>query len=424
MIRMSLISCRLFLLALVPSVCLAAPAPHVPASTCMASATASGAPTLPASDINYPAINQALMTPDANQRLSGLSQEIRRLDQARAPEAGLVRHRLQLALAQTQSSLGLNLAAMTTLKRLPVSSPQAPEALVLLAELEAQNNRPKAAVRWLRQLADLFPEEPLAVHALWRAAELNYPHSRHAIALWQQAAHHADEALASAQSWHARSQEPDFIDKLNSEKLSPELWRIARKALMNPAFAGADNVQTELRQQLQCLTANQDALLRRLQANPRLLSDLNETVGTLTAQLQAARSDMENREKVFQTAAQEWKECQAKSPACGAEQARHDQLGRELTGWRNRLQSIERKLAFLREEEKLMDTAGQQSSAGDLALQLNQRLSSTRIIMQKLVQQSLASAVQDWEALSAEAHFRLAEAQEPRIYPSLAPSHR
>lgn len=293
-----------------------------PAGSCPAGAAASH----PASDIDYPAINQAIRTADANQRLMGLNAELKKLELSRAPEATLVRQRLTLALAQTQSRLGMSVAAMGNLKRLPVSSPLAPDALLLMAEVEMQNGRQKAAVRWLRHLADLYPEEPLSIKALWRAAELNHPHSRQALALWQEAARQADEALAAAQAWHARSQQPGFMEVVGGEKLPPELWRLARNTFMDPAFASADTAQAEARRQLQCMTAGADARLRRMDQNPSLLSDLSNKVG------------------------------------------------------------------------------------------------SNRTLMHNLLQQRLEAAVQDWEALTAEAHYRLADAQEPRLYPGQRPN--
>lgn len=219
----------------------------------------------------------------------------------------------------------MNAAAISSLKRLPVTSPQAPEALVLLAELEVASGNSRAAVRWLRKMADLYPEEDITVRALWRAAELNHPSSRQAIALWRQAADHADQALASAQAWHARSQQPGFIESVASEKLSPELWRLARRTFTDPAFASADSAQAEARRQLQCMTASQGATLRRMEQGDRMVATLNSKLGD-------SRSTMHN-----------------------------------------------------------------------------------------LLQQRLEAAVQDWEALSAEAHFRLADAQEPRIHPGLRP---
>lgn len=289
-----------------------------------AGCSAGGAP-LPASDIDYPAINQALLTADAAQRLQGLQAELRKLELSRAPEATLVRHRLLLALARTQHKLGMNVAAMGNLKRLPATSPQAPEALMLMADIEVANGQPRTAVRWLRHLADLFPEEPVTVHALWRAAELNHPSSRQALALWQEAARQAERGLAGAQDWHARSQQPDFVERVSQGKLSPELWRLARTTFMDPDFAGADKAQAEARRQLQCLTAAQGEQVQRMGQRGGALADLNHTLG------------------------------------------------------------------------------------------------ESRSRMHALLQQRLEAAVKDWEALAAEAHYRLADAQEPRIHPGLVP---
>lgn len=312
-------SCLLFAaLAAVPTA-VAAATSGVPAGTCAANSAA----TTPG-DIDYASINQQLLQPEATLRITGLQAEIRKLDTSRAPEAGLVRHRLLYALAQSQASLGMTTAAAANLKKLPANSPQAPEALVLLAEMEAKAGRNKAAVRWLRQLADLYPEEPITIQALWRAAELNHPSSRQALALWQQAARQADQALALAQDWHARSQQPGFIDTVASDKLPPELWRLARSTFMDPAFASADAAQAEARRQLQCMAAGQGGALRRM-------------------------------------------------------------------------------------------------DSGGLVADLNSRVGSSRSKMHTLLQQRLEAAVQDWQNLSAEAHFRLADAQEPRVFPGLRP---
>ena len=114
-----------------------------------------------ASDINYTTINQALLTSDPTQRLIALTAELRKLDVAHAPEAPLVRHRLLMATARTQAALGMDTAAMGNLKRLPVSSPVAPEALMFMADIEVKDGKPRAAVRWLRQLADLYLAQQL-----------------------------------------------------------------------------------------------------------------------------------------------------------------------------------------------------------------------------------------------------------------------
>lgn len=373
------------------------------------------------SDIDYPSINRLLLIDSHQQRLVGLPLEIKKLELSRAPEAVLVRHRLQLALAQSYAALNMIGPAILSLKGLPVSSPQAPEALLLLSELEVRNGRPKAAIRWLRQMAELYPEEALTVRGLWRAAELNHPHSRQALALWQQAAEQADIALSSAQNWHARSQKPDFLDTVNSERLSPELWRLSRTALTDPAFASADAVQAEVRRQLQCLTANQGAQLRRMEKNPRLLADLTETVETLSKHLTSARSRLTAIERQSLELDLKLRECGAQEPVCAETAAQQAANRRDQVSLKKQISELEKKLTFLHEEEKLLHSVAQDGGKAEIAVSLNSRLSSTKAFMQGLLQRSLASAVEDWEALSAEAHYRLAIAQQPRIQPGLAP---
>lgn len=198
-----------------------------------------------ATDIDYAAINRALSLPEPGPRLPALTAELKRLGPARAPEAELVRQRLLLATALTQFKLGMNVAAAGNLKRLPVDSPLAPEALVLMAEIEAVGETPRNAVRWFRQMADLFPGQELTVRALWRAAELQHPHFRQAIALEQQAARQADSALAMARLWHLQSLQPDFMDKVNGERLPPELWQLARPTFMDAAYTRLDRARRE-----------------------------------------------------------------------------------------------------------------------------------------------------------------------------------
>jgi len=409
------------LLLLAPTVGLSAPAALGPALACGNTGIESTAASF-ISDIDYPAINQLLSTESHPNRLVGLAAEIKKLELSRAPEAGLVKQRLQLALAQSYMAANLSGPAILALKSLPVSSPQAPEALMLLAELEVRNGRPKAAIRWLRQMAELYPDEALTIRGLWRAAELNHPHSRQALALWQQAAQQADVALGSALSWHERSRHPDFLDKINSEKLSPELWRLSRTVLTDPAFASANSLQAEVRRQLQCLSAHQDAQLRRMEKNPRLLADLNDTVETLTQQLNSVRSNVELGQKELTTLQQRLQECESRRGDCSMLADEHRSHSHTLARWRERAQDLNKKISFLRHEEKSLraETQGTGTKTATVT-NLADKLSNTKAFLQSLLQQNLATAVQDWEALSAEAHYRLAVAQQPRIQPGLVP---
>lgn len=410
--------CMFFLLT--PAFGYSAAGPHEQMLSC----SGTGSQSAPASDIDYPAINQLLLSSSDHQRLTGLPIEIKKLELSKAPEASLVKQRLQFSLARSYAALNLSGPAILTLKSLPVSSPQAPEALLLLSEIEVKNGRPKAAVRWLRQMAELYPEESLSVRGLWRAAELNHPHSRQALALWQQAAQQADDALSAAQNWHAKSQQPDFLDKMNSEKLSPELWRLSRSVFTDPAFASADALQAEVRRQLQCLTANQGAQLRRMEKNPQLLADLSDTVESLAKQLDTARNSLALLEAQFSEDSQRLKECLTNSKSdCNEPAATVASDSTRLVELRTRVSGLEKRLAFLQQEEKSLRVGSGHDGGGrtDAASSLSSKLSTTKAFMQALLQESLADAVEDWQALSAEAHYRLAIAQQPRIQPGLTP---
>lgn len=375
--------------------------------------------------IDYPRINDLLVSADSHARLRELPALILRLNQSAAPEAASVSAHLQLALAKTQAEAKQLDAAMATLGRFALHNAQAPEAIFLLAELEEKNGRPASAIQWLRQLGELFPHDARAVQALLRAAVIsadsNTVNDTQALQLLQQAVQQAEHELLVARHWQQRSLATDFLDAVNTEKLPASLWRLAHIALTDPAFASADSAQAETRRQLQCLTAQQDERLRLLQKNPILLADIANTVYMLDAQLPLARQELSAREAEFLESTKRWKTCKAGATenqnGCSAEKNRHDEQGRALTGWRNRVHDLEKKNAFLRGEQKAMPQRQQRDyvSSTKMAMALTDKRGAARTLMQLLLQQTLNRAVQDWEELAAQAHFQLAQAQDPRL---------
>lgn len=395
----------------------AAPEPGAPVKGCVAISSAA----LPvtnnrANDIDYATLNRVLLSTDAAAPLRELPGMLATLQRSAAPEAASVKSHLQLALAQAQARSGQISAAMDTLKTFPLDSSQAAAAIFLQAELEVKSAHADVAIRWLRQLGELFPDDPLAVHALLLAAELRAENPAQALALLQQASDLADRELLSARHWQQRSRATDFLDDVNTEKLPASLWRLAHSSLTDPVFAGVDSAQAEARRQLQCLTAQQDERLRLLQKNPLLLADLAHTVNVLDVQLLMARRDLDAREADFLASAKRWKECRARAADCAAEKTRHDTQGRALTGWRNRVHDLEKKRDFLRREQKVLPARWQQDhvDSAAIALQLTEKRSAARAVMKALLQQTLATSLKDWENLTAQAHYRLALAQDPR----------
>lgn len=395
-----------------PALALAAPAAPAAVPGCVARPAADTTVSAPPAALDYAALNRLLLAPEVGERLSGLPGAIDRLARSRAPEAALVRPRLQLALARAQAGSGRTEAAIATLKQLPLDSAQAPEALQLLAELELARSRPAAARRWLQQLAELFPDDARAVQGLWRAAELA-PDT--AVADLQQAAALADQGRAAAEQWLARSQDADFMDDV--EALPPALWRLAKATLTEREFGRADAAQAEAGRQLQCLARLQQARAQLQQENPRLLADLAATVDTLDEQLDAARAGLPARERRYLDAAAAWKECRRQGQDCATAQAARDRQGRELTGWRNRLRDLEQKRDYLRGSERRLAARWQREQAATVAAE--QRLADRRgeehALMKWLLQDTLATALDDREALVAEARFRLAAAQDAQV---------
>jgi chromosome segregation ATPase len=159
-----------------------------------------------------------------------------------------------------------------------------------------------------------------------------------------------------------------------------------------------------------------------MEQDPKLLADLNDTVGALSKQLASARSALSSQESQNAELKRQLKDCEVSKSDCSRVAAKHETSTRELADLQDRIQSLDEKLAFLREEEKsLRNLSLEATGRNDAASSLTHRLTSTKAFMQGLLQQSLANAVEDWKALSAEAHYRLAVAQQPRIQPGLAP---
>lgn len=407
----------LVLAFLASSTALAAPTSPAPVKSCVLVAAGSdGVASSAPAPIDYEALNRLVLSADANERLQALPDALDKLRRSPTVEAQAVSTRLRLLLAQTQANAGRIDSAIATLKAFPLDSSQAPNALLLLAELEVKNGDSNAAIHWLRHLAELFPDEALAVTALLRAADLSGQRSMAALLLLQQAVKQADIGLAVAQRWQERSKDPYFLDDVNTGALPPSLWRLAHAALTDPVFAAADSTQAETRRQLQCLTAQQDGRFRMQQKNPVLLADLTATVRSLDLLLKPARVDLTVRENEFLASANALKSCRAEGRECATLKTQYDAQGRALTGWRNRVRGLEKKRDFLRHEQEALPGRWQQDNVTNVAaaLSLAENRAAARAVMKGLLQQTLAASLKDWETLTAEAYYRLALAQDPR----------
>lgn len=363
---------------------------------------------------DYVVINQVLTSSDRRQRLEKLPRLIQVLESQHDAESHAASEHLRLALSQAQAMEGQFDSAEKTLIALPLESPLAPSALQQLAEIELLNKQPAAALRWLQQLAALFPGEPMAVQGMLRAAEVSAGNS---LASLQEAARLADTQLANARYWEARSHQADFLDEADTRRLPDSLWRLARNTLTDPAFAIADTRQLKARQQMQCLLSRQEAHAELLHKNPLLLADIANTVGALEKQLQSERAALASRENEFLAAAAAFKKCQAQQSECSDLQRQRDNAGKKLTGWRNRIAVLERKIAFLDKEQKALPSRWQQDSKDALALAglLAEERSESRQIMTALLKEGINNSLTSLEELTAQAHYQLALAQDPRL---------
>ncbi|MGH8493136.1 MAG: tetratricopeptide repeat protein [Moraxellaceae bacterium] len=363
---------------------------------------------------DYAVINQILTSTNRKLRLTQLPELIHITESQNSAEALAIVAHLRLALSQAQALDAQYEAASKTLKALPLDSSLAPEALSQLAEIEVLRKQPDAAVQWLRQLADLFPNEPLAAQGLIRAAAIS---SRNSLPLLQESVRLADAQLAEARYWETRSRQTDFLDEADTRRLPGTLWRLTKATLTDPTFAAADIKQTRARQKLQCLISSQSAHADLLGKNPMLLADLSNTVATLDVQLQREKTELANREAVFLTAASDWKNCRSKSRECSPQQHTRDEAGHALTGWRNRITVLEKKIDFLRREQVALPGRWQQDAkdAQSLAALLTEERSHARQIMGPLLQDAIQGSLTKLEEIAAQAHYQLALAQDPRL---------
>ncbi len=363
---------------------------------------------------DYPRINQVLTAQDRALRLQELPGLIHSLESQPSAETLATAEHLRLALSQAQALDGDHDAAVKTLTALPLASPLAPQGLQQLAEIELLRQQPDAALRWLQQLAAHFPDEPVAVEGLLRAAEI---HPDNALALLQEATRHADAQLEKAHYWKRRSQQPDFLDEADTRQLPDSLWRLARNTLTDPAYVHADTAQAQAREQMQCLLSRQQARTDLLRRNPLLLADIANTVATLEKQLALAKSTLATRENDFLKVAAALKACQSPQEDCALLRRKRDMAGRELTGWRNRIAVLERKTDFLAQEKNALPSRWQQDNrdAQALADLLAENRGASHQVMTTLLSQGIDEALARLEELAAQAHYQLALAQDPRL---------
>lgn len=363
---------------------------------------------------DYAVINQVLTTSDRKQRLEKLPGLIQELENQRNTETLAAAEHLRLGLSQAQAMAGQFADAEETLIALPLESPLAPRALQQLAEIELLNKQSDAALRWLQQLATLFPGEPLAVQGMLRAAEIS---AGNPLASLQEAVRLADVQLANARYWEARSHQADFLDEADTRRLPDSLWRLAKNTLTDPAYAIADTRQLKARQQMQCLLSRQEAHAELLRKNPLLLADIANTVEALEKQLQSERTALVTRESEFLAAAAAFKGCQTQQRECPDLLKKRDETGKALTGWRNRIAVLERKIAFLDKEKKVLPSRWQQDSrdAQALAGLLAEERSESRQVMTVLLKKGINNSLTSLEELAAQAHYQLALAQDPRL---------
>lgn len=366
------------------------------------------------SDIDYAHINQLLTAADAQTRLQELPGLLRRLDRQNSDEDAAVSAHLRLALAQSQRDAGELDAAAHTLRAFPLADSRAPDALLLMADIALARQQKEQALRWLQQVAIVFPEQASAVRALLYAARLSSA-AAEVLRLNQQASSLADAGLAQARFWQQRSLHADFWQSLNSTPMPAALWQLAQTALVSQRYNQADSQQQQAAQALSCLQEQAAASQRLLQKNPVLLADLAQTVAVLDRQLLLADAEVQAAASAFLATAQALQQCRQQQHACQALQEKHDAQGKALTAWRNRLRTLAGKNAYLQREQSALLTRWRQENAQRAALlpPLLQAHDAARALMQAILQAQLKQAVYDWEELAAQAHWQLAQAQDP-----------
>lgn len=362
---------------------------------------------------DYGHINRVLLMQDDAQRRQQLRGLLNTISTQEFAEKAVLADRLRIALAHTQLRLGDIGAAIAQLKRVALDSPQAADALVLLATAVQRQDGNAAALPWIAHAADLFPHAPVTTEGLLLAAGWQPDHAA-ALPWLTRARELAEQHFTAVATLQQRAQAPDFLSTLSLDDPDPLVWSLTHSALTDPAFTHAHETEIQARAFRDCLQQHLQESRQWREQNPALLSDLGSTLEQLRTLLPAAREALATRESEFLQTAQSLRHCRSSGQSCEALSTRRDQQGREVTRLRNSLRTMAQQQRFLAAEQQrlLQRWQKEQEQMTLVGRQLMQQGADSRAIMTALLQTALARSKVTWQDLLARTHYELARAQE------------
>lgn len=366
--------------------------------------------------LQYGEINRAMLQTDDVQRRSQLNDLIARLSSTAHAENDALLPRLQIALAYSEIRLGNTSSAIAILKQVPLESSQAASALVLLGEVTYRTGSTETATSWILHAANLYPQKPEVITGLLSAAEWQkYAHD--ALPLLLQAKLLVDDQFHLVSDLMQRSRSSDFIESLGLEHPDTVLWSFASEALTDPAFVHAKQSHLASRSASLCLQTHLEKANALRDKNPTLIRDLDLALQDLDVLIPKAQKALIADEASFLDIAQRYKHCHKNGQDCHELRAARDLQGRRLTSLRNRLHNMEQQHRFLEAEQKSISGRwiAEQRAMSAVGMRLMQQNSENRQIMKVLLQQALVKSHAQWQELSANVYFRLANAQNENI---------
>lgn len=366
--------------------------------------------------LEYGEINRAMLQTDDVQRRSQLNDLIARLSSTAHAENDALLPRLQIALAYSEIRLGNTSSAIAILKQVPLESSQAASALVLLGEVTYRTGSTETATSWILHAANLYPQKPEVITGLLNAAEWQ-KNAYDALPLLLQAKVVVDNQFHLVSDLMQRSRSAGFIESLGLETPDTVLWSFASEALTDPAFVHAKQSHLTSRSATLCLQAHLEKANALRDKNPTLIRDLDLALQDLDVLIPNAQKALIADEASFLDIAHSYKHCHKNGQDCHELRAARDLHGRKLTSLRNRLHNMEQQHRFLEAEQKNISGRwiAEQRAMSALGLELIRQNSENHQVMKELLQQALVKSHAQWQELSANVYFRLANAQNENI---------
>lgn len=377
-------------------------------SPCAASAPEQPPTPAPLLPLDFSRINQAMLQTDPAQRIAHISLLLGELDNHQDALTSEISSRLRLSLAQALVQKSDLKKAKSVLREVSLDSIFSDKAIFMMAEIEAANGNLKEATQWMLRLSRQFPEQPNSVRGLLKAANWQSDDAM-TLALLNEANRISDQTLQQITVLEKQLQSPDFFNSESLEKPSPLLYQLTRKALLDSSFKIAREEQKEALAQLSCMSNYLEKQSDLLSEKRNLIAELGGPTQRLVSELEIAKLAMPEREKIFLAKASELKTCKKDGKNCQDLENRYNALGKQLTGWRNRIRVLEQKSAFLHDQRSSLQSrlvAENRRALGLTRLLIDKKAKATAVL-NPLLQQAVSEAAAEWKEVATMSHEQL-----------------